>query len=155
MDIDELRATLDASDRQLDQKVHHAVDAFQQETLLNQYRDQFVKDNPGYEEAFNKGELQVFIDQGMTGEEAWSRYQLNHTKAEVESLRKQIEELQSKGPETVQPSTGDSRLDRAVALARELQTRKQEQQRQAGAPMSRSEQIRRGVELVNRMKAGR
>jgi len=55
------------------------------------YVAQFMKDNPGYSEAYESGKLDKWINGGVPGEEAWDKFQLETTKAELQSLKSTAE----------------------------------------------------------------
>lgn len=63
-----------------------------EQTAREKYVSQFLSENPGYKEAYENGKLDQWINQGMPGEVAWDKYQLQATKAELQTLKKQAED---------------------------------------------------------------
>lgn len=53
------------------------------------YVSQFMSDNPGYQEAYENGSLQPWLDKGLSGEEAWDKFQLEATRTELQTLKQQ------------------------------------------------------------------
>jgi len=78
-----------------EQKFQKALSAesgkFREELSRRDYVSQFMAENPGYKEAYAGGKLSQWIDQGMSGEEAWANFQLTQTRAELDALKKQAE----------------------------------------------------------------
>lgn len=73
------------------------------ESAREKYVSNFIKENPGYEEAYKEGKLYPWLSKGMGGEEAWLHYQLQATKSELDGLKAQskkaAEEAEKKGME--------------------------------------------------------
>lgn len=61
------------------------------DTAHEKYVAKFFADNPGYQEAYEGGKLDQWINQGIPGEEAWTNYQLETTKAELQTLKQKAE----------------------------------------------------------------
>lgn len=57
----------------------------------DKYVSNFLKQNPGYEEAYNSGKLNPWLSQGISGEEAWLHYQVQAKDTELAALKKQAE----------------------------------------------------------------
>lgn len=79
-------------DRETEQKLEKKFGGFKSEYEQEKYADQFIKDNPGYLDAFTKGLLAEWFDRGYSGEEAWTQYQLRQTAIERDVFKKQLEE---------------------------------------------------------------
>ncbi|HBJ75683.1 MAG TPA: hypothetical protein DDY86_09340 [Syntrophaceae bacterium] len=99
-DIDEAQAikmayqlaTTDAETRlgkQLQNTLKTEIGKIQQQTAQEKYVATFLGENPGYKEAYDGGKLDTWLQSGMSGEEAWTHYQLQATKAELDTLKKQ------------------------------------------------------------------
>lgn len=78
--------------QQFKAELQKELGALKQQTAQERYVQQFMTDNPGYKEAFETGKLQKWIDQGLSGEEAWDKHQLESTRAELAALKKAAEE---------------------------------------------------------------
>jgi hypothetical protein len=63
------------------------------------YVNQFIKENPGYQEAYDSGKLKPWIDRGLSGEEAWDKFQLDATRAELQALKQAASESNKKAEE--------------------------------------------------------
>jgi hypothetical protein len=102
-DIDEpqaLRMAVQLTTRQtetrLGEKFNKLLDdrisQFKAEASHSKYVEKFMQDNPGYQEAYDSGKLNQWLEpDGSGGEYAWAQYQLQQKTAEVEVLKKQSE----------------------------------------------------------------
>ena len=61
-----------------------------------EFADQFMKDNPGYEVAFNAGKLHPYMEQGYDASVAFKFYERDVAMAESVELKKKLEELNNK-----------------------------------------------------------
>ena len=69
---------------------------FQASNESKSYADRFIRENPGYVEAFNSGALAKYIQAGLSGEQAWDRHQLEQSRSESEKLKSELKTLTEK-----------------------------------------------------------
>jgi len=77
-------------DKRLDEK----ISTFQSQADRKAYIDQFIKDNPGYVEAYNDGRLSKWIDRGISGEEAWANFKAEQSTSELDTLKETVKTLE-------------------------------------------------------------
>lgn len=79
------------------------IGKLKQENANEKYVAAYLRDNPGYQEAYDSGKLGPWMDQGQSGEDAWLNFQLQASKDEITSLKekakKATEEAEEKGLE--------------------------------------------------------
>jgi hypothetical protein len=79
------------------------INDFKSELAFEKYKEKFLSENKGYQEAFETGKLDKWISKGISGQNAWDKYQLELKNAELDSLKKQTakqkEEAEKKGME--------------------------------------------------------
>ncbi len=119
--------------------------------------DKYMADNPGYEQAFNDGHLQQFMQQGMSARQAYTQYQNNQTQAENERLKAEIDEAKKQGQEEgFQKGTAASRGKSAAETV--LGDSKGVDHRAGGdhtpAPRNHQERVRAGSDLIARIRSG-
>jgi len=68
------------------------IGKIQQQTAHDRYVEKFMTDNPGYKEAYETGKLELWTSQGMPGEEAWDKFQLQAKDTEIQTLKETAEE---------------------------------------------------------------
>lgn len=90
------QVTLQQAQTEFGKQLQKAVQDLRAESDHEKYVQKFLKDNPGYEEAFKSGKLNPWLDQNITGEEAWVRYQLQTKDAELAELKKKAEDAAKK-----------------------------------------------------------
>lgn len=78
---------------QMKEDFKQELGTFKTELERQSYVDRFIVDNPGYVETFDAGKLSKWTDRGMSGENAWREYRLENSGSELETLRKENEEL--------------------------------------------------------------
>ena len=66
---------------------------FKSELDRQTYVDRFIADNPGYTEAYERGDLSKWINRGMAGEDAWREYKYDKANSELETITKERDEL--------------------------------------------------------------
>lgn len=118
------------------------------------YVIQYMKDNPGYEKAYNEGLLRTDITKGYSAEHAYSRYQNREI---AEKLKNKEAELQTK-------------TDKAQKDGVQAGVKVEQQKNQAGKvlsggqtgtfrgsqnpnPLTREQQREKGAELIARMRS--
>lgn len=79
------------------------IGRLQRDAEWKEYKTNFLKENPGYEEAYKTGKLEPWLSKGIPGQEAWTQFQLQATKQELETLkaqaRKAADDAEKKGLE--------------------------------------------------------
>jgi len=141
-------------DKIYDQRLKDGLTEFQREQDDKAYAAEFIRDNPGYVEAYNAGRLADDIAKGLSPQHAWDRYQLRASKEELESLkeqsRKAIEEAEKKGAQK------GARLEKGSEAAAKVLGEGQGSFAEGGGktPRTHSEQVAAGVELIQRMRSG-
>lgn len=164
-DIDEAQAFRMAekvitqqTETRLGQKFHEMLQTelgkIQQKTDHERYVEKFLSDNPGYKESYESGKLQKWLDQGMPGEQAWDKYQLEATKAELQTLKQQSKDsaLQAEQRGIV---TG-SQIEKGKSAAGKVLTGTKGQFSQAGSSHDLSDPNQRrqaGIEYLKRLRA--
>ena len=106
--------------RQLEERLSSEINKIKSETAREKYVSKFLGDNPGYKEAYDSGKLNPWLNNGISGEEAWLHYQLQATKTELDSLKAQskkaAEEAEKKGLEKgVQIEKGKSAAGKVLS----------------------------------------
>ncbi len=129
--------------------------SFQDSADRRTYEEKFIGDNPGYLEAFKAGKLTDDINQGMSGEHAFSRFEGRQAQAKITELET---ELQTKIKEAE-----DAGIQKGVQLEQgKLPSGKVlsdagsgsfKSQNETVVPLSRAAQRTKGVEVVNRMRS--
>lgn len=76
------------------------ISAMKQEADRKEYIADFLKQNAGYEEAYKTGKLAPWLEQGLSGEVAWDKYQLQSKDAELATLKEQSEAAAKQAAET-------------------------------------------------------
>lgn len=86
-----MQTATQATQAQMQQMLQDEVGKLQAQNDRQAYVTQFVKDNPGYEEAYNTGKLDPWIQQGLSGEVAWDKFQIQAKDQELADLKAQSE----------------------------------------------------------------
>lgn len=145
-------------EQKVEQKLKQEIGGFQSEVEKQKYIDRFVSENPGYIDAFNKGDLSPWLDRGMSGEDAWTQYRLKQVETERDTLRKQIEEQTNKArQEGIQAGTKIEAGKQAAGkvLGGGAGGGASFGQGNPNPPLrSHSERVQAGVALLNRMQSG-
>lgn len=89
--------------KQYEARYNKDMTEFKNQVAFEKYKEKFIAENKGYSEAYESGKLDKWISQGMSGQVAWDKYQLEHKNAELEALKTQTakakEEAEKKGME--------------------------------------------------------
>ena len=128
--------------------------SFQDSADRRTYEEKFIGDNPGYLEAFKAGKLTDDINQGMSGEHAFSRFEGRQAQtkiAELEAkLKTETKEAEAGGIQKgVQLEQG--KLPSGKVLS-DAGSGSFSSQGERVVPLSRAEQRQKGVEVINRMR---
>lgn len=86
--------------RQFQQQMQKEIGGIHQKMEQKEYVRNFLAQNKGYEEAYTQGKLSPWLEKGMSGEEAWDKYQLQAKEAELSELRKQANQAAKKAEES-------------------------------------------------------
>jgi hypothetical protein len=117
-----------------------------------EYVQKFMSDNPGYKEAFESGKIQPWLDQGMSGEEAWTNFQLTQTRAELDALKKQAE-ISKKQAEQDGLKKGAQLEQGKSAAGKVLGNHQGSFQQGAQSPMSREQRKQAALATLSKMRA--
>lgn len=89
--------------KQYEARYNKDMTEFKNQVAFEKYKEKFLAENKGYSEAYESGKLDKWISQGMSGQAAWDKYQLEQKNAELEALKTQTakakEEAEKKGME--------------------------------------------------------
>lgn len=61
----------------------------QRQNAHERYVEKFLADNEGYQEAYESGKLDTWLNQDLTGEQAWDKFQLQTKETELAALKQQ------------------------------------------------------------------
>lgn len=137
------------------QMLQKEIGAIKNQYAQEKYVQQFLKENPGYEEAYNSGKLQSWLDRGISGEQAWLHYQLQATKTELDGLQQQAAQAAKQAQEAGFKNGAEA--EKAKTAAGKVLTGKGGQFTQAGGKFDLSDPSQRrmaGIERLKQMRAG-
>lgn len=120
------------------------------------YVRQYMKNNPGYEKAFNDGQLTGDIRDGFTAEHAYDRYKNRQMSEQLDERNKEAEtktkDAQKKGQEEGAKVERQKNKAGKVLSGGSSSTFRDTSQTQQ--PLSREKQREKAAELISRMRAG-
>lgn len=143
------------SEQNFKQLLQKEIGSLKEQTAKEKYVARFMSENPGYKEAFEGGKLQSWLDQGMTGEEAWDKYQLQATKAENESLKKQAQEAAKKAEQSGMDK--GIQLEKSKSAAGRVLSGKGGKFAQVTSNYdlkNPNQRLKAGVDVLNKMRSG-
>jgi hypothetical protein len=143
---------------QMEQHFANLYQNIQSENDLKEYRQRFMAENPGYAEAFNSGNLQPFLERGMSAEAAWFAYDREQKTVENERLKKDIQtrEQQARSAgrqEGARIEAGKGAAGRVLGQGGAGQGGLRAAQAQV--PRTHAEQVKVAAQLVQKMRSER
>lgn len=121
----------------------------------NQYIQKFMSENPGFQEAHASGKLDPWLQKGMSGEEAWDKFQIQARDEEIATLKKQAETNKKAGEEAGLDK--GMKLEQSKKAAGKVLSGKGGAMKQASPNANLSNPNDRraaGIELLQKMRSG-
>lgn len=86
-------------EQQFNAKLEQGINSLRTEAERKDYVESFVKDNPGYVEAYESGKLDPYMQKGMSAQESWFAHSAATARQELDRLKAEAQARENKARE--------------------------------------------------------
>jgi len=130
------------------------LNQFKAQTDQEKYADQFIKDNPGYVEAYDAGALSEDMQKGYSAEHSWDRFKARELEGKYAELSGKMDEItktaQQKGVQNgIKIEQGKKAAGSVLSGSGDPAARNT-----PSGVIPKTERVSAGVDLIRRMRSG-